>query len=91
MTYSNITLHDFSNIVYNFLKINGSIPKDHNSNCVFLNDYDLLHNYDKFSIFRSIIVSLNIDNIMNYTKEQIYDLYDNQFITHCNNKNIKGL
>lgn len=88
---------DFNKIVYNFLKINEILPSDFisladdyiNNATPYKDEAQMnISNYDIFNLFRSIIIKLNQANVTGLTKDRIYDLYDNQFITYCNNHNI---
>jgi len=82
------TTLDYNLEVINFLKLNEILDKNTQYNCLYADEILGMNQVDEFGIFRSIIVAFNSKDIMNATKDEVYDLYE-MFQSYVNNKITK--
>jgi hypothetical protein len=84
---TNTTL-DYNKDVVNFLKMIEMLEKNTPYDFLYADEIVDMNEVDEFGTFRSIIVKFNSQNLVNVTKEQVYDLYE-MFQSYKNNKITK--
>jgi hypothetical protein len=74
--------------VIKFLTLNNLLDKNISYDCLYNDEILLTKQVYEWGIFRSILVDFKSKNILNLTKDEIYDLYD-MFQSHKNNELTK--
>jgi hypothetical protein len=75
--------------VIKFLTLNNLLDKNISYDCLYNDEILLTKQVYEWGIFRSILVDFKSKNILNLTKDEIYDLYD-MFQSHKNNELTKN-